>query len=111
MKENTLNKLYKTIQTRKKSSPEKSYVAKLLLEGEEKIGRKVTEEAVEVLLAGVLESKKRLISESADLIFHLTVLLAKKNIKPEEIMLELERRMGISGLDEKASRIAKKKGK
>ncbi len=111
MSKDTLNKLYKTLQDRKKADPKKSYVAKLFKEGPEKIGRKITEEASEVLIAGIKESKKRIISESADLIFHLTVLLAKKNIKPDEVMEEIENRMGISGLDEKAARTAKRKGK
>ena len=109
--EKTIKKLYKTILDRKKSDPKKSYVAKLLNEGVEKIGRKITEEASEVLIAGIKESKKRIVSESADLLFHLMVLLAKKGIKPEEVFQELEKRMGISGLDEKAARKAKKKGK
>ena len=111
MKTDTLNKLYKTLQDKKKANPSKSYVAKLFKEGEEKIGRKIAEEATEVLVAGINESKKRIISESADLMFHLMVLLAKKNIKPDDVLGELEKRMGISGLDEKAARIAKKKGK
>jgi phosphoribosyl-ATP pyrophosphohydrolase len=110
-KNDTLNKLYKVIQDRKKADPKKSYVAKLLKDGEEKIGRKITEEASEVLIAGIKESKKRVVSESADLVFHLMVLLAKKNIKPDEVLAELEKRMGISGLDEKAARTAKRKGK
>jgi phosphoribosyl-ATP pyrophosphohydrolase len=111
MSNDTLNKLYKTLQDRKKADPKKSYVAKLYKEGAEKIGRKITEEASEVLIAGIKETNKRIVSESADLVFHLMVLLAKKNIKPDEVMKELEKRMGISGLDEKAARTAKKKGK
>ncbi len=107
MEKDILNKLYKVIQDRKKANPEKSYVAKLIKEGPEKIGRKITEEASEVLIAGIQESNKRIVSESADLIFHLMVLLAKKNIKPDEVLAELEKRMGISGLDEKAARKAK----
>jgi phosphoribosyl-ATP pyrophosphohydrolase len=108
---NTLDKLYKTILDRKKADPDRSYVAKLLKGGDEKIGRKITEEASEVLIAGIKETKKRVISESADLVFHLMVLWAKKGIKPEAIFDELEKRMGISGLDEKAARKAKKTGK
>ncbi len=110
-KKDTLDKLYDLLRERKKADPKKSYVAGLFKAGEEKIGRKVVEEASEVLIAGIKESNKRIVSESADLIFHLTVLLAKKGIKPEKVMQELEARMGISGLDEKAARTAKKKGK
>jgi phosphoribosyl-ATP pyrophosphohydrolase len=115
MKKTDINKivgqLEKNISARKKANPEKSYVAKLFKGGEEKIGRKISEEAVEVLIAAMNEPKKRIISESADLLFHLAVLLSHKKIKLEEVFAELESRLGISGLDEKASRIAKKKGK
>lgn len=115
MKKADINKivaeLEKNIATRKKANPEKSYVAKLFKGGEEKIGRKISEEAVEVLIAALREPKKNIVSESADLIFHLMVMLSLKKIKLEEVFAELENRLGISGLDEKASRIAKKKGK
>lgn len=111
MKDKTLDKLYKLILDRKKADPKKSYVAKLFKEGDEKIGRKITEEASEVLIAAIKEPKKRIVSEMADLLFHMMVMLAKKGIKPDDVLGELEKRMGISGLDEKAARIAKKKGK
>lgn len=107
----TLNKLYKTIEERKTASVDKSYVASLLQGGTEKIGRKVAEEATEVLIASLVESKEELISESADLVFHLLVLLSIRDIHPNEVLKVLEERMGISGLDEKAARDAKKKGK
>ena len=115
MKKTDINKivaeLENNISTRKKANPDKSYVAKLFKGGEEKIGRKISEEAVEVLIAAMNEPKKRIVSESADLIFHLMVMLSLKKIKLDEVFTELENRLGISGLDEKASRIAKKKGK
>lgn len=106
-----VKELNKMILARKGGDVKKSYVAKLFKEGEAKIGRKVTEEASEVLIAALKETNKRVVSESADLLFHLMVLLAKKKIDPTEVFAELEKRMGISGLDEKASRTAKKKGK
>lgn len=108
---NTLQKLFQTIDERKSANSEKSYVASLLQGGTEKIGRKVTEEATEVLIAALIEGREELINESADLLFHLIVLLSEKNISPDEVMQVLEDRMGISGLDEKAARIAKEKGK
>ena len=107
----TLEKLQGVIQSRQKADPEKSYVAKLFNEGEEKICRKVTEEATEVLIASLKEGDEELTSESADLLFHLMVLLTYKNISPSKVFDELEKRMGISGLDEKALRIAQNKGK
>ncbi len=102
----TLEKLNKVILERKDNDPSKSYVAKLFTDGTEKISQKVGEEAVETIIAALSGSKEELISESADLMFHLSVLWGKKDITPSDIMNELERRMGISGLDEKAARKA-----
>lgn len=111
MNDNILQKLLDTVEERKASDPSKSYVASLFAGGSEKIGRKVTEEATEVLVAALVEGEKELINESADLLFHLMVLLSHKNIDISEVLKVLEERMGISGLDEKAARIAKEKGK
>lgn len=108
---NVLEKLYNTIEERKSSNLEDSYVASLINNSPDKIGRKVSEEATEVLVASLIESQEDVINESADLIFHLMVLLAKHNIKYTQVLEVLEERMGISGLDEKAARIAKEKGK
>lgn len=107
----TLNKIYKVIESRKSADPKKSYVASLLEGGAKKISKKVGEEASETIIAALTESKDRIVSESADLIFHLLVLLYSKKVKPNEVLAELEKRLGISGLDEKASRIQKKKSK
>ncbi len=107
----TLNKLFETVNSRKNSNAEKSYVASLFAGGEEKIGRKICEEATEVLIASISETRDDVINETADLLFHLTVMLSHKNISPNEVMEVLEKRMGISGLDEKAARTAKEKGK
>ncbi len=103
--------LEKTIADRRKGDPKTSYIAKLFKDGEKKISRKVSEEAGEVVIAALAEGDKELISESADLLFHLLVLLGYKKISITKVFAELEKRMGISGLDEKASRIAKEKGK
>ncbi len=107
----TLNKIYKVIESRKNADPEKSYVASLLKGGVNKIAKKVGEEASEAIIAALKENKERVVSESADLLFHLLVLLYAKKIKPSEVLDELEKRLGISGLDEKAARNQKKKVK
>ncbi len=105
----TLNQIYQIIDSKKDANPEKSYVASLLNGGVEKISKKVVEEAGETIIASLSENKNRVISEAADLVFHLMVLLYAKKVKPRDIMKELEARMGISGLDEKARRNQKQK--
>ncbi|MDX1949067.1 MAG: phosphoribosyl-ATP diphosphatase [Rickettsiales bacterium] len=107
----TLNQIYQIIDNKKNADPEKSYVASLLGGGVKKISKKVVEEAGETIIASLAEDRSRVISESADLIFHLLVLLYAKKVKPSDVMKELEARMGISGLDEKALRNQKKKSK
>jgi phosphoribosyl-ATP pyrophosphohydrolase len=107
----TLDKLNAVIIERKNAKPDegKSYVMQLLNAGDGKICKKIGEEAAEIIIAALSETNERVVSESADLIFHLAVLWANKGINPQEIMNELEARMGISGLDEKAARNAKEK--
>jgi phosphoribosyl-ATP pyrophosphohydrolase len=104
-----LSELNKTILDRKKSDPKKSYVAKLLKEGSEKIGRKVTEEASEVLIAGIKESKKRIVSESADLLFHLLVLLAHKKIALRKFLLNYKSAWALAGLMKRPHALLKRK--
>lgn len=87
-----LEKLYKIITSRKKEMSEKSYVSSLFTEGEDRIIQKVGEEAVEVVIAAKGTERERLISEMADLWFHSLVLLASKNITPNDIFNELEKR-------------------
>lgn len=99
-----LQKLYTTIEARKGADKSVSYVAKLFYKGTPKIAQKVGEEAVETVIAALAEDKAALVNESADLLFHLLILLADKGVKIEEVVAELDRRMGISGLDEKALR-------
>src|SRR5205085_10411008 len=92
---------------------EKSYTASLLAGGVEKIGRKITEEAAEVVgAAGESgdEGRKHLVHEAADLIYHLFVMLAARGATLDEVEAELARRFGISGLEEKASRGEKQPG-
>jgi phosphoribosyl-ATP pyrophosphohydrolase len=88
----TLEELYKIIEDRKKNMPDKSYVASLFGEGNDRIIQKVGEEATEVVIAAKNEDKERIISEVADLLFHILILLSAKNIKLEEILEELKTR-------------------
>lgn len=105
-----LNELYDVIIERiKTSNPDKSYVAKLHSLGEEKILKKVQEECFELLMAVKDKNKTAIIYETADLLFHVLILLAERDIKPDEIFDELKRRFGISGLEEKKQRKGEKK--
>jgi phosphoribosyl-ATP pyrophosphohydrolase len=88
----TLDELYNIIQDRKKNMPENSYVASLFRDGNDRIIQKVGEEVTEVIIAAKNESRIRVISEIADLWFHLLILLSNLNIKPQEIWDELESR-------------------
>lgn len=99
-----IEELYNTIKSRKKSSPEESYVAKLFDKGRNKIAQKLGEEAVEVVIDAARDKKKGVISESADLLFHMLVLWADMGIKPSDVIEELQGRKGISGIAEKKNR-------
>lgn len=99
-----LNHLYAIVESRRNVSPDESYIAKLFAKGRRKIAQKVGEEGVETALAAVAETREDVISESADLMFHLLVLWAECGITPDEVMAEMQKREGISGLDEKKSR-------
>ena len=100
----TLKRLEQTIASRRDASPDESYVAKLNSRGVPKIAQKVGEEATETVIAALSGSNEELVGESADLIFHLMVLLQAKGIAFDEVLGELDRREGLSGLEEKASR-------
>lgn len=95
------------IEARKGADPGESYVASLYAKGTEKITQKVLEEAGEAIIEAVKGDAPRLREESADLLFHLMVLWADQGIKPAEVLEILERRMGISGHEEKAARAQK----
>ncbi len=105
-----LERLYQVVLDRRQADPEKSYIAKRLQQGTAKIAQKVGEEAVETVIAAMSKDNKEIIGESADLLFHWLMLLADAGIAPGEVMDELERREGMSGLDEKASRKLKQEG-
>ncbi|MEP3421593.1 MAG: phosphoribosyl-ATP diphosphatase [Erythrobacter sp.] len=100
----TLERLEQTIAQRSKASPDTSYVAKLNAKGVSKMAQKVGEEATETVIAAVSQDSDALIGESADLLFHLMVLLQAKGVAFDDVLAELDRREGLSGLDEKASR-------
>ena len=102
--DNILLALEKILEERKSSSEDKSYVASLYNQGAHKILEKISEESGEVIKAVKEEGREEIIHEVADLWFHLLVLLRHENIKIDEVELELARRFGISGHEEKASR-------
>jgi phosphoribosyl-ATP pyrophosphohydrolase len=99
-----IQRLFDTVSARKQASPDTSYVAGLFAKGSKKIAQKVGEEATETVLASAGGDKKEIVAESADLLFHLLVLWAAHGVTPQDVMNELERREGISGIDEKKSR-------
>lgn len=99
--------LYHTIQERKNSSSEKSYTASLLNGKENSLLKKIVEEAGELTFALKDNDENEIIYESADVAYHILVALAKHNISPDRVKQELARRFGLSGIDEKNSRVAK----
>jgi len=99
-----LNQLAAVIEARKSASSRDSYVAGLLDKGMNAILKKVGEEAAETIIAAKDTSDSQLIHETADLWFHTLVMLAARDLGPAEVLAELERRFGISGLEEKAAR-------
>ena len=102
--DDTLQKLTKILQSRKAEDPKKSYVASLYAKGMDKILQKVGEEATEVIIAAKDNDKEQIIHETADLWFHTLVMLVQAGLGADDIVKELERRLGTSGHDEKASR-------
>ena len=100
----TLERLEKTIAARRAADPDASYVAKLFARGLPKIAQKVGEEATESVIAALSGSDQDLTGEAADLLFHLMVLLAARDIPLAAVLAELDRREGTSGIAEKASR-------
>jgi phosphoribosyl-ATP pyrophosphohydrolase len=106
MSNGTLHRLTETIEARKQAAPDSSYVAKLFSKGENAILKKVGEEATEVLLAAKGGDRTHLVYETADLWFHCMVLLAHHGLSAEDVIQELARREGVSGLEEKAARKA-----
>ncbi len=104
MSETLLETLYAVLEERKKADPETSYTAKLFAKAPDAILKKIGEETTELVMATKDKDRGQVVYETADIWFHILVLLSHLEIKPQEILTELERRLGVSGLDEKAAR-------
>ena len=100
----TLDRLWRVIDSRRGADPAGSYTAKLLSRGKAKVAQKFGEEAVEAVIEGVRGDRAALVGESADVLYHLLVMWAASGIGPEDVAAELARREGISGLSEKKAR-------
>src|SRR5579863_6654068 len=100
----TLDRLEAVIAERRGGDPSASYVAKMHAKGLNKIAQKLGEEAVETIIAALAEDRAALVGEAADLLFHLLMLLGAKGVPLAEVLAELDRREGVSGIAEKASR-------
>jgi len=100
----TLDRLAEVLESRKSADPQSSYVAKLYAKGMDSILKKVGEEAAETIIAAKDGDPQKIIYETADLWFHTLVMLAHVGLHPDDILNELARREGLSGLAEKASR-------
>lgn len=99
-----LERLYRTIVSRKGADPASSYTAKLFSRGTAKIAQKLGEEAVEAVIEAIRGNRDKLADESADLLYHLLVAWADAGIRPEQVYARLAAREGTSGIDEKKSR-------
>lgn len=99
-----LDRLARTIAARKGADPETSWTAKLLSRGPEKCAEKFGEEAIEAIIEAVKGDRARLTSEAADVLYHLLVMLASRDVTLADVERELDRREGLSGIEEKASR-------
>ncbi|MBS0563942.1 MAG: phosphoribosyl-ATP diphosphatase [Proteobacteria bacterium] len=99
-----LDRLAATIAARKGADPDSSWTARLLARGPEKCAEKFGEEAVEAIIEAVRGDSERLTAEAADVLYHLLVMLAARDVTLADVEAELARREGLSGLDEKAAR-------
>lgn len=100
----TLSRLADVIESRRGGDPARSYVARLFSKAPDGILKKIGEEATETVMAAKDGARERIVAETADLWFHCLVMLAHFGLRPEDVLAELERREGLSGLDEKAAR-------
>ncbi|MFY2825869.1 phosphoribosyl-ATP diphosphatase [Ruegeria sp. MALMAid1280] len=99
-----LHDLAATIEARKGADPDSSWTAKLLAKGPEKCAEKFGEEAIEAIIEAVKNDKAGLTAEAADVLYHLLVMLAARDVALDDVLAELARRQGISGIAEKAAR-------
>ena len=104
MSDDIIERLTAVLESRKGAEPETSYVASLYHKGLDSILKKIGEESAETIIAAKTGDKQEIVYETADLWFHCLVLLAQQNIDAQLVLEELERRFGLSGLDEKAAR-------
>ena len=104
MSDDILRRLAEVLEQRKQADPDSSYVAGLYAKGLDTILKKIGEEATETVIAAKGGDRDQLVYETADLWFHSLVLLAHQEISPDRVLHELERRFGLSGLEEKAAR-------
>jgi phosphoribosyl-ATP pyrophosphohydrolase len=103
-----LHRLSETLAERRHADPDKSYTAKLLANGPDSILKKIGEETAELIMAGKEGNRLHIVRESADVIYHMLVLLSFYDMGIEDVSQEMRRREGISGIDEKNSRTANK---
>ena len=101
----TLDDLYATITARKNADPSSSWTAQLLAKGPEKCAEKFGEEAIEAIIEAVKGDRAALTSEAADVLYHLLVMLASRDVLLADVLIELDRRTQSSGIAEKSSRI------
>jgi phosphoribosyl-ATP pyrophosphohydrolase len=99
-----LDRIAASIEERKKSDPQKSYVASLFAKGDDAMLKKIGEEATETVLAAKSGDKLQIVRETTDLWFHCMIVLARHGLGPRDVLAEMQRREGISGIDEKAAR-------
>ncbi len=104
MSDQILRQLAQVLEQRKQADPDSSYVASLYHKGLDTILKKIGEEATETVIAAKGGDADQLVYETADLWFHTLVLLVHQGVDPDRVMKELERRFGLSGLEEKAAR-------
>jgi len=109
MSDAILKRLADVIDARRGADPDTSYVARLFAKGEDTILKKIGEEATESVLAAKDGARERIVAETADLWFHCMVMLAYYGLRPEDVLTELDRRAGTSGLEEKAARKARER--
>ena len=106
-----LERLADVVESRKSGDPETSYVSRLFARGPDAILKKVGEEATETVMAAKDGDRLRIVGETADLWFHCLIMLAQYGLRPSDVLAELKRREGISGIDEKAARSNKQREK
>ena len=104
-----LARLFATIEARKGADPASSYVASLLAKGGDAILKKIGEEATETVMAAKDGARDRIVGETADLWFHCMIMLSHYGLRPEDVLAELQRRAGTSGIEEKALRKARER--